>query len=290
MRKYLPLFLIGLLSLGLYLGYPVFREQIGNNVKSSTSTVASSQQKTETSPEEITSDPLIHPEGEYAAQLSPSLVIALSNKERRLQGLPQLTSNRQLAAAAQAKIKDMISRQYFEHVSPDGKGPSYIIEQAGYKYIVVGENLALGNFEDNEALIKAWMDSPGHRANILNNRFTEIGVAVGEGTYNGKKTWFAVQEFGLPASSCPVVDSSLKSRIDVDTIRADNISVELIDLQQKLRTMPRSTADEETAYRKEVEYYNSLVTQYNKLAAEIKANIDDYNRAVRSYNQCIESD
>ena len=68
----------------------------------------------------------------------------------------------------------------------------------------------MGNFKNDQDLVSAWLNSPGHRANILNTRFTEIGTAVLKGFYEGREVWMAVQEFGLPLSSCPNPDSKVK--------------------------------------------------------------------------------
>jgi len=122
------------------------------------------------------------------------------------------------------QLDDIFEKQYFAHISPEGLGPSDLAEKSGYEYIMIAENLALGNFKDDNTLVNAWMDSPGHRANILNNRYTEIGVAVGKGFFsesneNNKEeiateVWIAVQEFGLPLSSCPKPEESLLNTIE----------------------------------------------------------------------------
>ena len=70
--------------------------------------------------------------------------------------------------------------------------------KAGYDFSSAGENLAV-NFSDSKDVIDAWMNSPEHRANILSNKFTEIGVATAMGTYEGSQVVFVVQEFGTPA-------------------------------------------------------------------------------------------
>jgi uncharacterized protein YkwD len=270
---------------GAILLVPFIREPLSQVVKS----VQGIPQVKQPVTDEFVPGALEHSNDTSQARLTRSRVVSYTNTERTKEGLKKLTENAQLQLAAERKLKDMFDRQYFEHISPDGNGPGYIIDKAGYKYIVVGENLALGNFKDDEALVAAWMASPGHRANILNNRFSEIGVAVGEGMYNGKKTWLAVQEFGLPASYCPSVNQTLKSTVDAETVRADTLSQQLVTIQKELRAMPRSNATEEEAYRKRVEYYNSLVSNYNKLVAELKADIDEYNHQVRVYNNCIEA-
>lgn len=102
-----------------------------------------------------------------------------------------------LEEAARLKAEDMAEKGYFSHVSPDGKSPWYWISGAGYKFIYAGENLAV-DFEYSEDVNEAWLNSPGHRDNILNNQFTEIGIATAEGRYNGRKTTFVVQMFGTP--------------------------------------------------------------------------------------------
>jgi len=102
-------------------------------------------------------------------------VIDNTNKQRALNGdLPVLKENFKLNFSAEKKLQDMFVKQYFEHNSPEGIGVGDLGLQAGYEYIIIGENLALGNFKDDASLVDAWMASPGHRANILNKKYTEI--------------------------------------------------------------------------------------------------------------------
>src|SRR3990167_5043216 len=109
--------------------------------------------------------------------LVKSKIVAQTNIQRFDNGLlPPLSTNAKLEAAALAKAQDMFNKQYFEHVSPSGLDPGTLVKNAGYEYILSGENLILGNFKDEQELVQAWMDSPGHRANILNERFVDIGV------------------------------------------------------------------------------------------------------------------
>ena len=124
--------------------------------------------------------------GETTTVLSQNDVIDLTNKARATYGsLPALKENSKLDFSAEKKLQDMFMKQYFEHVSPSGIGVGDLANQISYEYIVIGENLALGNFKDDQALVDAWMASPAHRANILNKHYTEIGVAVGKGTFEG---------------------------------------------------------------------------------------------------------
>lgn len=145
--------------------------------------------------------------GNYAVKKIPSLaaiqaafLVDLANEDRAELGLKQLAINDKLVTAAGLKASDMASKSYFAHVSPEGRTPWYWIQQAGYSYIYAGENLAV-NFDDSEDVERAWMNSPTHKANIINTKYTEIGIATAEGIYKGKKTTFVVQMFGSPKKS-----------------------------------------------------------------------------------------
>jgi len=134
-------------------------------------------------------------------------LIDLANSSRTENGLADLTENSRLTSAAYAKANDMLSNDYFAHTSPSGKTPWDFIKAVGYDYTYAGENLAIGYNADKE-LHDAWMDSPTHRANILNGNFHEIGIAVVNGEYEGAETTVVVQMFGTPAPvkvAAPVV-------------------------------------------------------------------------------------
>lgn len=132
--------------------------------------------------------------GQMAAVISATLV-DLANKDRSKNDLAPLSVNPQLVEAAQAKADDMAAKGYFAHTSPEGYEPWYWIKNAGYEYARAGENLAI-NFSDSEDVERAWMKSPGHRANILHQGYTEIGIATAVGEYKGERTVFVVQMFG----------------------------------------------------------------------------------------------
>jgi outer membrane murein-binding lipoprotein Lpp len=178
----------------------------------------------------------------------------------------------------------MFDKQYFEHVNSSGQGPSYWVEQAGYQYITIGENLAEGNFRDDTTLVQAWMDSPGHRANILNTRYTEIGVAVGKGTFDGRVTWLAVQEFGLPLSACPPIDKTIKDQITTNQATLDQKQQVLETKKQELEATEPKRGDN---YKQKVNEYNALVNEYNALVKQLKAQADAYNASVNAFNACV---
>ncbi len=136
--------------------------------------------------------------GNQLAAVITSTLIDLANGDRKSEDLGTLTVNSKLVAAAQAKADDMAKGGYFAHVSPDGKNSWTWFKDAGYQFSYAGENLAV-DFSDSEDVERAWMNSPTHRANIMNGKFTEIGIATAEGEYHGKHVTFVVQMFGRPA-------------------------------------------------------------------------------------------
>lgn len=115
-----------------------------------------------------------------------SQVVNIVNQERTKAGLKPLTSNSALTAMALDKAKDMYNNGYFDHTSPTYGSPFNMMSSYGIRYSYAGENIAKGQ-QTPEAVMTAWMNSAGHRQNILSPNFTQIGVAY----YNGE--W--VQEF-----------------------------------------------------------------------------------------------
>jgi hypothetical protein len=140
----------------------------------------------------------------YASQIPAGEIVQLTNSERQSRGLSQLKLNPELSAAALQKASDMFARNYWAHVSPGGVQPWFFITQAGYTYRYAGENLAR-DFSDPKSIIQAWLNSPTHRDNLLNSRYEDIGVAVVDGTLEGKDTTLVVQMFGTKLASAPAV-------------------------------------------------------------------------------------
>lgn len=126
-----------------------------------------------------------------------SVLVNLTNQNRVTANVAELKVNPVLEKAAQMKADDMAVKSYFAHNTPDGKTPWYWFEQAGYKYKYAGENLAV-NFENSEDVETAWMNSRGHFLNIVNPKYTEIGIATSTGIYKGRTAIFVVQMFGTP--------------------------------------------------------------------------------------------
>lgn len=133
----------------------------------------------------------------YSSAITPSNIISLTNATREANGLETLSTNELLSTAASMKARDMLANQYFSHTSPAGVTPVVWIDKVGYSYQVVGENLAV-HFSESEDVQAGWMASATHRANILDRRFTEIGVGVAQGTFEDVESIFVVQMFGTP--------------------------------------------------------------------------------------------
>ena len=102
------------------------------------------------------------------------------NRRRAMYGLPPLRLNAALSLAARDRVADMFDQRYFAHVAPDGTQPFVWVTRRGYPYRMVGENLAVG-YPTADRVVGGWMQSPGHRENILKRGFDEIGIAVSPG-------------------------------------------------------------------------------------------------------------
>lgn len=145
-------------------------------------------------------------ESAFSSAINPSNIIALTNASRTSFGLSKLNDNSLLAQAAQSKANDMLAKGYFSHNTPEGKTPWDFVVAAGYNYVSAGENLAV-NFVEAEDVENAWMNSPGHKANILNQTFSEIGIGIAQGTYQDKNAIFVVQMFGSPVAQKVALDN-----------------------------------------------------------------------------------
>ncbi|TSC64119.1 MAG: hypothetical protein G01um1014106_267 [Parcubacteria group bacterium Gr01-1014_106] len=141
------------------------------------------------------------PELARLSTITVPTIVRLTNTERRTAGIPVLRENASLVRSAQLKGEHMLRHDYFDHTSPDGVSPWAWFDLAKYPYIYAGENLAI-DFSEAEDVVTAWMQSPGHRRNLLADRYTEIGIAVVTGEFEGRTATVVVQHFGQrqPAS------------------------------------------------------------------------------------------
>ena len=130
----------------------------------------------------------------------PAVIVSETNEEREAEELTPLMRSAVLDDAARMKAEHMAEHQYFAHFSPEGVSPWYWFDTADYPFVHAGENLAI-YFTDSSEIVDAWMDSPTHRANILNGEYQEIGIGIAQGEYEGYETVYVVQLFGTPAIS-----------------------------------------------------------------------------------------
>lgn len=127
--------------------------------------------------------------------ITSAKILELTNAERRKAGVAQLTSNSLLHAAAAQKAQDMLDKDYFAHISPQGITPWFWMAKVGYSYELAGENLAI-DFTEAEDVVAAWLASPTHKENMLLPDYTETGIAAASGEFQGGTSIVVVHMFG----------------------------------------------------------------------------------------------
>ena len=137
--------------------------------------------------------------------ISAEELLLLTNKQRQGNSVVPLALNEKLTEAAVKKADDMFGYDYWAHNSPTGKTPWVFIKSSGYKYVYAGENLARG-FSSAQDIVKAWMESPDHRSNMLSSNYSDVGFAIKMGRLNGEETVLIVEMLGN--LSTPIVESS----------------------------------------------------------------------------------
>lgn len=232
--------------------------------------------------------PILSGEDYLNSNLSNVGILNETNESRKENGhLPPLSQNSKLDRIASLRIKDMFKNGYFEHKSPTGIGASDVAYDVGYEFILIGENIALGNFQDDKSLVQAWMNSPGHRANILNNRYVEIGISAEKGLYKGEKKWLAVQIFGRPLSLCGGLDKIMKK-----TIEESENAISLLDIKAKahyfeINSIKNAGIKNANEYNEKVREYNGVIDRIKNKESEIKNLIENYNNQIRIFNECV---
>lgn len=147
-----------------------------------------------------------------SAAVESSTLMQLINQERVRRNLSSLFTHRSLVTAATQKSQDMIDRDFFAHVDPDGNYVWTRIVAAGYTpYQILGENLAI-DFSTSEGMVQAWIDSPSHRANLLHPDFVDQGLAALYGDYQGRFTNLTTSLFGKLAQTQTPPPPAVKSQ------------------------------------------------------------------------------
>lgn len=132
--------------------------------------------------------------------ISGQTIASLTNNARSSNGLSSLAWNARLANSAWLKAQDMCVKGYWAHTAPDGASGWTFMSQSGYAYVAAGENLARG-FSDDSATVAGWMASTGHRANVLNPAYADIGVGYASCLFEGVETTFVVAHYGATATA-----------------------------------------------------------------------------------------
>jgi uncharacterized protein YkwD len=208
----------------------------------------------------------------FLSSVLPSVLVDLTNENRQSQGLPDLKANDTLTQAAQLKANHMAKEGYFAHDSPSGVTPWEWFDAVGYTYQKAGENLAI-DFSDSDAVVDAWMDSRLHRENILEEDFTEIGIATAKGEYQGRETVFVVQMFGTPDKR-ELADRSGDDG-GVETVQADENGDDESSTADTTTTTTTTTATQTTSTE-------DLVAQLQNEVNEIQQEV------VQSQGQTVE--
>jgi uncharacterized protein YkwD len=145
----------------------------------------------------------------YASNINTYDLLTETNNKRKSNNLSPLSLNESLSKAAYKKAQDMFDNNYWSHVSPKGVTPWSFILNSGYDYQYAGENLAR-DFKYSTAVVDAWMNSPSHRDNLLNSKYSDIGFATVNGVLDGEETTLVVQMFGSLRNPAPPVPDAVK--------------------------------------------------------------------------------
>jgi len=185
------------------------------------------------------------PKSVFFGAIVKTTLIELLNQERKSSGLQSLKENTVLDNAASLKAQDILEKDYFSHQSPEGVSPWHWFKIAGYNYKIAGENLAIG-FLDSGEVNRAWLDSPSHKANLLNSNYKDVGIAVLTGDFQGNETTVVVQLFGTPQQTIagPKVQTKEQVKKETATATAENA--------EKEATGTQTLSAEFTSMKKEV--------------------------------------
>jgi len=249
-------------------------------------------------------------ERKYPGQeiLSREAIVGLTNSVRAANGLAALSENQLLTTIAEERAEDMLEKQYFDHISPTGEQASDLAQRLGYRYKIVAENIASGIFMTNQKIIDGWMQSPGHRKNILSPEIREIGVSLIKGRMSGQNTWVSVQIFGLqslPVSTklCTPPSQQLMNEIEIKKDELRVLNERLASLRSELEAEKTSIELDRTLDGKEskrnqdlnvkIKTYNEKSNWHNETLAELKAKeavlnsmIAEYYKILVSYKDC----
>jgi hypothetical protein len=225
---------------------------------------------------------IVVPLSVHAAPVASDEIITDTNAARSANGIAPLVADPVLSQIAQQRVDNMFAEQYFGHVSPEGIGADDIAQTLGYDYFLLAENIAAGDLADSTTIVNGWMNSPGHRANILNASLVNIGVAAKEGTFKGKNNqWVVVQVFSRPKSHCSFPDSRLFSKLQSEKLFAARIGSFLT--QQQGLSLGTTLLDTTVQT-----LLTQLAAAYTDFVKVLNTQIQAYNTDVSVYAVCAQ--
>jgi uncharacterized protein YkwD len=208
------------------------------------------------------------PQNIFFADINKSALESFVNETRQSQGLQPLSENEQLDQAAQLKAENMVQDNYFDHTSPTGITPWFWFLKVGYKYKYAGENLAIGFF-DSQEVYDAWLNSPSHKANIVNPNYTEVVTAILSGFGQGN-TIVVVQEFGSQQpvktptvkNNTPKVSTSVKTQTpNTQAVKTQTTNNQTLTKNSAEKVLSQSTQSQSLVQASKVSSSNNLASK-----------------------------
>ncbi|HNV97543.1 MAG TPA: CAP domain-containing protein [bacterium] len=206
---------------------------------------------------------------DYISQESQKIVM-LTNEMRQSLNLTLLKENTKLTQSAIWKVQDMAVKQYFAHISPDGKKLSNWFNKSGYDYKFGGENLAMG-FSNAEDVMSAWYKSPSHYKNIIDPDFNEIGVGISTGLYNNIETVFIAQHFGFRKNTTTQDVIPITIASTTPQIQKENLINEDTEANKAKEVLAeKQISQEKEEYNLDINIDNKNITQENNISTTTK--------------------
>ncbi len=209
-----------------------------------------------------------------AAWLTPDLmsqeskrVVNLTNDFRVSLQLQPLKESTVLNQAAYNKAQDMLIQQYFAHIGPDGKRVSNWLKNAGYDYLMAGENLAIG-FASADEVVEAWKNSPTHYANLVDPAWQDMGVGMISGVYNEVDTTLVAQFFGRPRPT-PVASVKAAEVKKTEPVKTVEKTVTKVAVTEEAKKEIINTPKTEPAPANDTEVLAEQIVKYPLAKPEI---------------------
>lgn len=191
----------------------------------------------------------------FASNIAVDDIINDTNKERTSQGLKPLKFDSRLSQAAAEKAVYMFAKNYWAHTAPDGTTPWFFVQKTKYHYLYAGENLAK-DFQTSNDVVEAWMGSKaGHRENILNANYSDIGVAVTNGVLDGFETTLVVQMFGSEKPAATEVAAAPSFPKQEAAAPQENV-----ETKKEIEPVPTSVSGEGPTLNREKKFVSSSVS------------------------------